>query len=49
MELSAELKAQYGAWLSMAPNTAWFKAKQGHLEAQVCTALCLFMHLHMMY
>ena len=42
MEASAELKAQY-AWLSMAPNQAWFKAKQGHLEAQYVLGMC---HLH---
>ena len=42
MEISAELKAQY-AWLSMAPNQAWFKAKQGDLEAQYVLGMC---HLH---
>ena len=42
MEVSAELKEKY-AWLSMAPNQAWFKAKQGDLEAQYVLGMC---HLH---
>ena len=42
MELSAELREQH-SWLSMAPNQAWFLAKQGNLEAQYVLGMC---HLH---